>query len=302
MINLQIEIFLLIIVGLILSKTGLMSSLTRKQLTKIVLTIVLPCSIIQSFEIDVDRDLLVSCLMVFLVSILAQFVYWIFNLFLWKNQTQDRRINLKYGTMVSNAGFMGMPLAQGVFGDIGLLYASIFLIPQRVCMWSYGLSLYTISRKQDLIKNVLFHPCIIAIFIGIILMICRMFGFVLPKAIDDTIGAIASCNTALSMIVIGGILSDVNIHDVFDKTTLFYSMIRLVILPLVLLGIVRIINIETLVSNVCVLLSGMPAASTTAMLAQTYDKDPAFSSKMVFVSTFFSLITLPLLSVLLKGF
>lgn len=302
MINLQIEIFLLIIVGLILSKTGLMSSSTRKQLTKIVLTIVLPCSIIQSFEIDVDRDLLVSCLMVFLVSILAQFVYWIFNLFLWKNQTQDRRINLKYGTMVSNAGFMGMPLAQGVFGDIGLLYASIFLIPQRVCMWSYGLSLYTISRKQDLIKNVLFHPCIIAIFIGIILMICRMFGFVLPKAIDDTIGAIASCNTALSMIVIGGILSDVNIHDVFDKITLFYSMIRLVILPLVLLVIVRIINIETLVSNVCVLLSGMPAASTTAMLAQTYDKDPAFSSKMVFVSTFISLITLPLLSVLLKGF
>lgn len=302
MINLQIEIFLLIIVGLILSKTGLMSSSTRKQLTKIVLTIVLPCSIIQSFEIDVDRDLLVSCLMVFLVSILAQFVYWIFNLFLWKNQTQDRRINLKYGTMVSNAGFMGMPLAQGVFGDIGLLYASIFLIPQRVCMWSYGLSLYTISRKQDLIKNVLFHPCIIAIFIGIILMICRMFGFVLPKAIDDTIGAIASCNTALSMIVIGGILSDVNIHDVFDKTTFFYSMIRLIILPLVLLVIVRIINIETLVSNVCVLLSGMPAASTTAMLAQTYDKDPAFSSKMVFVSTFISLITLPLLSVLLKGF
>ena len=302
MINLQIEIFLLIIVGLILSKTGLMSSSTRKQLTKIVLTIVLPCSIIQSFEIDVDRDLLVSCLMVFLVSILAQFVYWIFNLFLWKNQTQDRRINLKYGTMVSNAGFMGMPLAQGVFGDIGLLYASIFLIPQRVCMWSYGLSLYTISRKQDLIKNVLFHPCIIAIFIGIILMICRMFGFALPKAIDDTIGAIASCNTALSMIVIGGILSDVNIHDVFDKITLFYSMIRLVILPLVLLVIVRIINIETLVSNVCVLLSGMPAASTTAMLAQTYDKDPAFSSKMVFVSTFISLITLPLLSVLLKGF
>lgn len=302
MINLQIEIFLLIIVGLILSKTGLMSSSTRKQLTKIVLTIVLPCSIIQSFEIDVDSDLLVSCLMVFLVSILAQFVYWIFNLFLWKNQTQDRRINLKYGTMVSNAGFMGMPLAQGVFGDIGLLYASIFLIPQRVCMWSYGLSLYTISRKQDLIKNVLFHPCIIAIFIGIILMICRMFGFALPKAIDDTIGAIASCNTALSMIVIGGILSDVNIHDVFDKITLFYSMIRLVILPLVLLVIVRIINIETLVSNVCVLLSGMPAASTTAMLAQTYDKDPAFSSKMVFVSTFISLITLPLLSVLLKGF
>ena len=116
MINLQIEIFLLIVVGLILSKTGLMSSLTRKQLTKIVLTIVLPCSIIQSFEIDVDHDLIVSCIIVFLVSVMTQFIYWLFNCFLWKNQSLARRINLQYGTMVSNAGFMGMPLAQGVFG------------------------------------------------------------------------------------------------------------------------------------------------------------------------------------------
>lgn len=301
MINLQIEIFLLIVVGLILSKTGLMSSATRKQLTKIVLTIVLPCSIIQSFEIDVDHDLIVSCIIVFLVSVMTQFIYWLFNCFLWKNQSLARRINLQYGTMVSNAGFMGMPLAQGVFGDIGLLYASIFLIPQRVCMWSYGLSLYTTSRKQDLIKNVLFHPCIIAIFIGVLLMIGRMFGFVLPEALDDTIGAIASCNTALSMIAIGGILSDVNVDDVFDKTTLFYSMIRLIVLPLVLLIIVRFLNIDILVANVCVLLSGMPAASTTAMLAQTYDKDPVFSSKLVFVSTLFSLFTLPLLSMLLGG-
>ena len=168
-------------------------------------------------------------------------------------------------------------------------------------MWSYGLSLYTTSRKQDLIKNVLFHPCIIAIFIGVLLMIGRMFGFVLPEALDDTIGAIASCNTALSMIAIGGILSDVNVDDVFDKTTLFYSMIRLIVLPLVLLGIVRFLNIDILVANVCVLLSGMPAASTTAMLAQTYDKDPVFSSKLVFVSTLFSLLTLPLLSMLLGG-
>ena len=61
MINLQIEVFLLIVVGLILSKTGLMSSLTRKQLTKIVLTIVLPCSIIQSFEIDVDHGFFGIC-------------------------------------------------------------------------------------------------------------------------------------------------------------------------------------------------------------------------------------------------
>ena len=82
MINLQIEIFLLIVVGLILSKTGLMSSLTRKQLTKIVLTIVFALFYHTIFEIDVDHDLIVSCIIVFLVSVITQFIYWLFNCFL----------------------------------------------------------------------------------------------------------------------------------------------------------------------------------------------------------------------------
>ena len=52
--------------------------------------------------------------------------------------------------------------------------------------------------------------------------------------------------------------------------------------------------------KVCVLLTAMPAANTTVMLAGKYDRDPAFASELVMTSTLLSLFTIPLISGLLS--
>lgn len=302
MINLQLEIFLLIIAGFVLSKLGYFSKQTRKQLTNIVLCLVLPCATIKSFEMDVDIKLLTSMIVVFIISVGIQFLYLIFCKGCWNWIKDDRKPSLQYGTMVSNAGFMGMPMAQSAFGSVGLLYASIFLIPQRICMWSYGVSLYEKGSKQEVIRKVITNPCIVAIYIGVLLMLLGMFDIHLPKFIDDAIGAVGDCNTALSMIVIGGILSDVPKEKLFDVVSVSYSTLRLLILPLLIFLILSFLPIDSMVCNVCVLLSAMPAASTTAMLAQKYEKNPEFASRIIFVSTLFSMITLPFIFMILEWF
>ena len=43
---------------------------------------------------------------------------------------------LQYGTICSNAGFLGNPIAEGIYGAEGLVLASVYLIPQRIMMWS----------------------------------------------------------------------------------------------------------------------------------------------------------------------
>ncbi|MDD8048152.1 MAG: AEC family transporter [Thomasclavelia sp.] len=300
--NLQIEIFLLLFIGYILSKLGLFSKTTRAQLTSITLSVILPAAIIESFDMDLTFEVFQSTIIVLVVSLCIQILYFIFNKFLYNKYPSDKKINLKYSTMVSNAGFMGMPIAQATFGNTGLLYASIFLIPQRIFMWSEGLSLYTTVSKKDLVKNVLTHPCIIALFIGVIVMCLRMVGITMPAALDNTIQAVANCNTAISMIVIGGILSDVTPKEFIDVDAFYYSLIRLILLPIIIFIIVRLIGISPLAANVCVLLSAMPAASTSAMLAQKYEVNPEFASKLVFVSTLLSLITIPLITIILKTF
>lgn len=300
MISLQIEIFLLMAVGYILAKKGYFNKETRIQLTNIVLMIILPCSIIKSFQIEMNADILKSTLMILIISFAIQMLYALLNKVLYQNLEHDKKICCQYGTMVSNAGFLGMPIAEGVFGSMGLLYASIFLIPQRIFMWSSGLSLFAKNKQNHILRQVLTHPCIIAIYIGVIVMILKSMGIELPTPINSTISAIASCNTAMSMFVIGGILSDVNRNEMLDQDAFIYSFYRLIMIPLIIMLILRILHVDLLPANLCILLSAMPAASTTAMLAQKYDGDAIFASKLVFVSTLLSLITLPLITVLFQ--
>ena len=245
---------------------------------------------------DLTHDLLISAGIVLVLGFAAQGLYALLNLFLYRRFDARRQINLKYGTICSNAGFMGLPLSLAIFGPTGLMYASVALLPIRLFMWSAGLSLYTSTTKKQVLKTLATHPCIIAVFVGFALMLS---GLQLPAFLNDTIDSLGNCCTALSMVVIGAILSDVDPRTVLEPAVLYYVVIRLIAIPAVLFGVLWLLKVDALVTGIIVILSAMPAGSTTAMLAQKYDQDPEFASKMVFLSTLASLVTLPLWAMVL---
>ena len=295
-IQLQLQIFLLVAIGYLLSKLGMLVLVTRKQLTDLVIYVILPCNIVESFQVDLTHDLLISAGIVLVLGFAAQGLYALLNLFLYRRFDARRQINLKYGTICSNAGFMGLPLSLSIFGPTGLMYASVALLPIRLFMWSAGLSLYTSTTKKQVLKTLATHPCIIAVFVGFALMLS---GLQLPAFLNDTIDSLGNCCTALSMVVIGAILSDVDPRTVLEPAVLYYVVIRLIAIPAVLFGVLWLLKVDALVTGIIVILSAMPAGSTTAMLAQKYDQDPEFASKMGFISTLASLITLPLWAMVL---
>ena len=295
-IQLQLQIFLLVAIGYLLSKLGMLVLVTRKQLTDLVIYVILPCNIVESFQVDLTHDLLISAGIVLVLGFAAQGLYALLNLFLYRRFDARRQINLKYGTICSNAGFMGLPLSLSIFGPTGLMYASVALLPIRLFMWSAGLSLYTSTTKKQVLKTLATHPCIIAVFVGFALMLS---GLQLPAFLNDTIDSLGNCCTALSMVVIGAILSDVDPRTVLEPAVLYYVVIRLIAIPAFLFGVLWLLKVDSLVTGIIVILSAMPAGSTTAMLAQKYDQDPEFASKMVFISTLLSLVTLPMWALIL---
>ena len=192
---------------------------------------------------------------------------------------------------------MGSPLVQGIYGSQGLLYASIYLIPQRIVMWSSGIACFSEATKKDVVKKVLTHPCIIAVFIGIFFMVTQIS---LPTFLDKSLSAISSCNTFLPMIVIGGILAEIDFKSVFSKLTIYYSFLRLIAIPLVVLAVCALLHLPSLVCAVATVLAGMPAGTTTAVLAEKYDGDSPLAVKLIFLSTVLSMLTIPLLSILVE--
>ena len=110
----------------------------------------------------------------------------------YRKAEPDKRKSLRYGTIVSNGGFLGNPVIEGIYGTNGLFYASVFMLPVRIVMWSVGTSCFMKEKSESLVKKVLTHPCIVAIYLGLLVMIA---GISFPVSVENTISGISSCNT-----------------------------------------------------------------------------------------------------------
>lgn len=292
LLNLQGMLFLLVAAGVVLRKKGILPEGAKAVLTDLVIYLILPCNIINSFFIEFNLEILKGFAVILTIASLIQIGCLMFAKVFYNREPESRKKVLQYGTVCSNAGFMGNPIAEGVYGAEGLMYASIFLIPQRIVMWSAGVSYFTESPdRKTVVKKVLTHPCIIAVYIGLVLMITRL---PLPAFLQNTIRSVGSCTTTVSMVLIGAILAEVEPGSILDWGIVKYAAIRLFLLPLLVYVSCRAFHVKPLLAGVSVLLTGMPAGSTTAILASKYDGDYIFATKCVVVTTLLSLVTIPL--------
>lgn len=291
LLTLQLQMFLLMGLGMFLRYHNMITKEGKRVITDLVINIILPCNIINSFCITFNQELLRSGLQILFISIAIQLMCTLIASTCFRSIPKGKRMVLQYGTVCSNAGFLGNPIAEGLYGSEGLLFASIYLIPQRIVMWSAGVSYFTESpNRKEVIKKVLKHPCIIAVEIGMVLMLTQ---FQMPLFLSKTIKSLANCNTAMSMIVIGTILGDSGLARVANKITLFYSAIRLIVIPFIVMIVCRLAGLDAMASSLSVVLAAMPAGGTTAILAAKYHGDEAFASQCVVLSTFLSMLALP---------
>lgn len=296
LLTMQSTMLVLFLTGFVLAKTRVISPGFRKSLTDFIINFVLPCSIVKSFMIELDMQILRDCLAVLLVSCATQALSIFLGNVLFSRVEAQRKPCLLYATQVSNAGFLGSPIVEGLYGAQGLLYASIYLIPLRIMMWSLGVACYSGVRGKGVVKKVLTHPCIVAVFLGLVLMATQLQ---LPSWIGEPLSMVGSCNTALSLLVIGAVLAEVEPGNMVRKEAVFYCAVRLLLIPMIVLGACRILGLEQMAMETSVVLAGMPAALTTSILASQYGRDEKFAVSLVFLSTVGSMVTIPLFCVLM---
>ena len=298
--NMQGMMFGILALGWYLRKKGMIDKSGKALLSNLVMNVTLPASIIKSFQMEFSMDILKLTLEVIVISFLIQIISNGLSRVLYPGWNEESRKVLQYATIVSNAGILGNAIAEGIFGDLGIMYAAVYTIPTRIFMWSVGLTYFTEApTKKELVKKVLTHPCILAVFFGFVLLITQVQ---LPGVVNQTIKTLANANTATCMILIGSILAGVPFKSLAGKDTLYYSFVRLILMPLLIWGGCRLTGIDSLVTNISVVLAGMPAASVTAILAEKYDSDAEFATRCVVLSTLLSVVTVPLLCIFLTAF
>ena len=284
-------LFLTMLIGYIFGKKGLVDDKGKNLLTDLVIYVTLPGSILKSFQIEFNHQILIACMTIAIAGVVIQIGSSILGMFLYNHYGESRKKVLQYATICSNAGILGNPIAEGIFGQMGMMYASIYVIPQRIFMWSVGLTYFTEAPdKKTLCKKVATHPCILAVVIGFIMMVTQIQ---LPGVLNVTIKNIAGANTFLAMSLVGVILSRVKLTEIVDRDIIYYGFIRLVFIPLMVDIGCRLAAVDELVTGVSVVLAAMPAASTTAIIASKYKKDETFATRCVVSTTLLSLVTVP---------
>ena len=296
--SLQGTLFALMLLGAYLKKKGILDENGKRCLSDLCIGVVIPANIFKSCLIPFNKAIFHSSALLLVSAVLLQILALVLNRFMYNHYNPQRKKVLQYCTIVPMSGFLGNPIAEGIYDKIGVLYTSIFLIPMRIIMWSVGTSYFVADETMDkkkVLKNVLTHPCLVAIYLG---LFCMFTQLPVPGVIRRTVTYVGNCNSALTMFIVGTILADVKLSTIVNKDTLSYSLLRLVLLPAAAFATGHMLHLEGAALGVSVLMTGMPAGATAAIFASKYHSDALFATQCVVMSTLLSMVTLPVISYL----
>lgn len=299
MLDLQLSTLVYLGIGIFAYRKNMITDDNRNQLISLILNVLMPALVFNSFR-AVSPEILKTGLWALIGSTVIYTFYALIGRFAYRNIKESQRKVLDYATLVNNAGLAGQPLSLSMYGNIGALYASIFLIPHRIFMWSLGIEILEGSKNEvkgpSTLSKLLRNPSIVAVFFG---LARGFFQIELPTFLDRSIITMASIVSPFSRILIGSIIATISLHSLFEKGVLRYTVIRLFVIPLSVLFISKMIGLDETLIGVFTIMSSMPAGTTTALLAADYDLDEAYASKIVFVTTILSILTVPIIMLFL---
>lgn len=286
-----IIVFILISVGFFVKKGNLIDEHGSKQLTNILLMIVTPCVLINSYQKEFKADLAFNLFVAAIFSILIHVVMvFISTLIYGKEPTNNYRINI-FSAAASNCGFMAIPLLSAVLSDMGVFYGSAYLAVFNIFYWTYGICIYTGDIKSLSLKKAFINPGVIGTFIGLVLFVGRI---TLPKVISEPIQYLAGLNTPLAMIILGSYLANINLKKTLKKVSIYtVSLLRLIIFPVISIFLAKLMRLDETAATAVLISVSCPTATVTTLFAAKFGLDAEYASELVSVSTLLSIVTIP---------
>ena len=293
----MLVLFIIMFLGFWCGKKGVISDESSKTIAFIVVNIANPALILSA---SVNGDAVIKgkeLLYTFLLAIVVFAVLILLSMMIPRVLRVDSEEIGIYKVMVifSNIGFMGFPIISATFGASALLYASLFLFPFNILIYTYGI----VVMKQNAAKERLnigkiFNVGVIACIVSLIIYLLHI-----PMAsfVKNTVSNLSGLTAPLSMLVIGQSMIYFKLKELFtDSKLLIFSFLKLLVIPILGTLLIKQFESNTMIVGVCMIMLATPVGSMTAMLAQQYDGNHELASKGVALTTVLSVVTIPIVS------
>ena len=294
-----IQLFLMIFMGFLIVKAKLLNSEDSKILSIIVLYLIIPCVIINAFQVDYTPQTVKGLLIALAGSVMTQVILLIVVSILGRvfhlNEVEVASI------YYSNSGNLIVPIVMFILGKEWVLYGCVFMSVQLVFIWTHCKKIISRESTYDWRKIVL-NINMISIAIGIVLFLTRIH---LPEDINSTLSAVGGMIGPASMIVTGMLFAGMDLKAIFaNKRVYFISALRMLVIPLIALFLIKISHLATLSADaqkimlIVFLAVITPSASTVTQMCQVYGNDAHYASAINVVTTLCAIVTMPFMVLL----
>lgn len=290
-------LFLIMALGYVILKLKVVDESFSKTFSKLILRVTMPAMVLSSVLDLTERQALRDVLMALGIAFALFFIILpVSGLLLAKIFRVKKGSTGLYVFMntFSNVGFMGFPVIEALSGSVGLFYAAIYNLVFNLSVFTLGVWLMNKDKGQNekFDFKLLFTPGVI---VAILALVVYFTNIKLPALICDAVRSVGSITSPSAMLIIGCTLAKMDVKSVFSDWRIYpWTIVKQLIIPLLLwIPFSMLITNETLLT-VTFILFAMPVANNAVLFANTYDGDSALAARSVFITTLFSLITVPL--------
>lgn len=293
--NQMFVLFGLIMIGYVSNKTGILDETANTKLSGFLIKVPLAATVLHSALIQEPMEYSV----IWYGAAVAAAVFAALP-FMSMLVTRIFRLDKTYQLMLnySNLGFMGLPIISSVYGPESIFYVVMFMMIFNVHLFTVGIVILQgkVESPRVLLKK-LCTPGIIASVTAFVIVLWRIKA---PAPVVDLLSSVGSVTTPLAMIVIGSQLGMVNLVEVLKKRSLYVmTFFKLAVYPAVICVVLRLLLGESMVTNIAAILMGLPVAGNVTMLCSTYGGDTSLAAQGTCISTFLSLLTVPVMLTLI---
>lgn len=304
-------VFIMVLIGYGANKIGWLPVEASKYLSKIVINIAAPCVVIYSMSSQELSAKTVSIMFIIFAAAFAMyFCSWLLSLLIVKllKIPEDDRGVYKNFLIFTNNAFMGFPVAYALFGSEGMFLMVLANVMMPIFLYTLGVhnlqqthlsegSKFQVFKQR--LKNMI-NPPVLSTLIGLVIFLLQI---PIPSVIGDVLDSVGSMMAPLCMIVIGLQLTESKPGKVMTNHKLIIvSFIRLLVIPVLLFLVLYLLNIEPLVICIMTLNAMLPCSAVCVALAEEYKNDVKLAAEGTFLTTLFSIATIPVIGILLTTF
>ena len=295
-------LLVLVVTGFIAGKVGYMGGEFDRKLSSLVINITCPALILSgamTAELP-DRRFILPLLLISVVTyiVLTVVAFWLPR---WLTRHREDEGALGFALMFGNVGFMGYPVVASIFGHEAVFYAAVLNVVNTFAVFTIGTILIN-GRSDDnsgrFQKKVLYSTPMLAAYLTMGIVALEVKD--IPAVVSQPLTMLGNVTVPAALLIIGSSMSHLSIRTMLGNATVYATaLFRLGILPIGIYFLTRALGFSEFVVNINTLVIAMPVATYGTILCLKYKKDTTMITEVTFITTLLSMVTIPLLVLLL---